>query len=333
MSSTSATTSGTKIAQVFSDSRGVPTERAPLGTRLKYALVIRRIEFLPIHMVIGLVPTVLGARAWGELASVNAVVAFLFCVTHMQMADMLNALADRELDATYKSRQPKAVYGLGVRKVVAHFAVTSALYLGASVFLAVRTGHWDLVPIALAGWLMGVAYSLPPLHLKSAGLWQLPTLQFGCVFIPGMFALRAYEHPLEWASVLVVVGLSLTLTGTFVTNHAEDYLEDQQFGIRTYVIALGIRRAMQVQSAMLALGALMVLGAVLLGFGFTWGLALYAVVWLVSQRYIWMVTSGTRDSFDTALATVRKHALSLPYHGVALGFTNVALALFVLGGR
>ncbi|MET9830120.1 UbiA family prenyltransferase [Streptomyces sp. NPDC006385] len=333
MPSTSATTSGMTIAQVFSDSRGVPTERAPLGTRLKYALVIRRIEFLPIHMVIGLVPTVLGARSWSELASVNAIVAFLFCVTHMQMADMLNALADRELDATYKSRQPKAVYGLGVRKVVAHFAVTSALYFGASVFLAVRTGHWDLVPIALAGWLMGVQYSLPPLHLKSAGLWQLPTLQFGCVFIPGMFALRAYEHPLEWASVVVVVGLSLTLTGTFVTNHAEDYLEDQQFGIRTYVIALGIRRAMQVQSLMLALGALLVLGAVLLGFGFTWGLALYAVVWLVSQRFIWMVTSGTRDSFDTALATVRKHALSLPYHGVALGFTNVALALFVLGGR
>ncbi|MET8844011.1 UbiA family prenyltransferase [Streptomyces rubiginosohelvolus] len=333
MSSTSTTTLGSRLTEVFTDSRGVPVERAHLGTRLKYALVIRRIEFLPIHMVIGLVPTVLGARAWDELASVNAVVAFLFCVTHMQLADMLNALADRQLDATYKARQPAAVYGLGVPKVIVHIAVTTALYLGASVFIAVRTGHWDLVAIALAGWLMGLAYSLPPLHLKSAGIWQLPTLQFGCVFIPGMFALRSFDHGLEWGSVVVIVGLSLALTGTFVTNHAEDYLEDQQFGIRTYVLALGIRRAMLVQSTMLALGALLVLGAVWFEFGFTWGLVLYAAVWVITQRFMWTVTRGTRGSFEDALAAVRKNALSLPYHGVAMGFTNVALALFVLGGR
>ncbi|WP_328870933.1 UbiA family prenyltransferase [Streptomyces sp. NBC_00287] len=333
MSSTSATTLGARLTEVFTDSRGVPPEPAPLGTRLKYALVIRRIEFLPIHIVIGLVPTVLGAHTWGEFASVNAIVAFLFCVTHMEMADMLNALADRELDATYKSRQPRAIYGLGVRKVIAHIAVTTFLYFAASVFLAARTGHWDLIAIAFAGWLIGVQYSLPPLHLKSAGLWQLPTLQFGCVFIPGLFALRSFEHGLEWGSVLIVIGLSLTLTGTFVTNHAEDYLEDQQFGIRTYVLALGINKAMRVQSTMLALGALLVLGGAWLEFGFTWGLILYLVVWLVSQRFMWMITRGTSGSFDSALDTVRKHALSLPYHGVVLGFTNVALALFVLGER
>jgi 1,4-dihydroxy-2-naphthoate octaprenyltransferase len=328
-----ATTLRGKLTAILTDPDGRPRQRAPLATRLKYALAIRRVEFLPVHTMIGLVPAAMAAQSWSEFLSLSALVAVLFAITHMELADMINALADREVDAAHKSPLPEAIYGLGVSRVLAHIAVTTVAYFGMAVFLAARSEHWDLVLIAFAAWLMGVAYSFPPLHLKSAGIWQLPTLQILCVFLPGLVVLRSFEHDLEWASVGVVAGLSLTLTAMFVTNHAEDYWEDEQFGIRTYVIALGLTRAIDVQSAMLFLGALLTVGSVWLEYGFTWGLIPYILVWLASQRFMFVLSREVRAPMDAAIAAVRRKAITGPYHGVVLGLMTVVLAFFVLSGR
>lgn len=328
-----ATTIRQKYSAILTDADGGPRVRAPFLTRLKYALVVRRIEFLPVHFTIGMVPTVMGAHSWKELVALNAILGVLYGITHMELADMMNALADRELDATYKARQPQAIHGLGVRRVVVHIVVTTLFYLAIPVFFAVRTGHWDVLVLGLAAWFMGIQYSFPPLHLKSAGAWQLPSLQIGCVVLPGLVILRGYDRPLEWGAVAVVAGLALIQTAMFVTNHAEDYHEDKQFGIRTYVLAFGLRRAMVVQTTMLTLGGLVTLGGVWLAYGFTWGLIPYAIVWLACVRFMLVVVGEMRAPLDEAITAVRKKALTGPYHGVVLSFMTVLLAFFILAGR
>ncbi|MFF8385965.1 UbiA family prenyltransferase [Streptomyces kanasensis] len=335
MSSTgTATTLGAKFAAILTDPRGVPGERAPLAARLKYALVIRRYEFLPVYVPLVLTPALLGARSWGEFASLDAVLALVYVISGLQVANMTNALADREQDRQLKSRQSDAVYGLGVPRVVTHIAVSTAVCGALALYLTVRAQQWEMLLPALAAGLIGFQYSLPPLHLKSAGLWQLLALQNGCVFLPGLFVLWSFGHPLEWGSVVAVLGFALALTSLFVTSHGEDYLVDGRFGIRTYVRALGLVRAFRVQLAMLVAGGVLILVSVPATFGFTWGLLPFLAAWLVSIRFLDAVVRDVRRApLHEAVADLHGKSLLGPYHSSLLSWATVVLAASVLIGR
>lgn len=326
-------TLGAKLSAVLTDPRDATRERLPLKTRMNHIFVIRRFEFMPVIFTVAFAPAVLGAHSWGEFFSLNMIVGVLFAISGMQVGNMTNALADREQDALFKSRQSEAVFGLGVSRVVGHIAVSTLVCCALAVFLAVRTGHWDLLPVAAVAGILGFQYSIPPLQLKSAGPWQLPTLQLDIVFLPGLFVLRSYDHAVEWGTVVTVAGLSLSLVALFVTSHAEDYQEDEEFGIRTYTVAWGLVKTMYVQSTMLFVGALMVLVSVYATFGFNWGFVPYAVAWLLSQRFLFTVVRDVRGPFDAAIEALHKKSLVGPYHAALMGWATVLLAVFVLIGR
>ena len=159
-------------------------------------------------------------------------------------------------------------------------------------------------------------------------------LQLDLVFLPGLFILRSYGHDLEWGTVVTVAGFAMVLVSLFVTSHAEDYLEDGQFGLRTYPRALGLTNAMYVQSTMLFVGSLLVIGSVFATFGVNWAFILYVVAWLESQRFLFTVVRDVRGApLDSAIAALHKKSLIGPYHAALMGWTTVVLAVFVLIGR
>jgi 4-hydroxybenzoate polyprenyltransferase len=334
MSNTGAPALGAKLAAIVTDPNGTPGERPTLATRLRYTLVIRRFEFMPVILTVAFAPAILGAHSWGDFLSLNPLLGVFFAIAGMQIGNMTNALADRHQDELYKSRQSEAIYGLGVSRVVVHIAVSTLINCAIATFLAVRTGHWDLLLIAVAAGILGFQYSIPPLQLKSAGAWQLPTLQLSLVFLPGLFVLRSYDQELEWGNVATVAGYSLALVSLFVTSHAEDYLEDQQFGVRTYTLAWGLANTMYIQSTMLFVGSILMIGSIWATFGFTWALILLIVAWLESQRFLLTVVRDVRGAtLDAAIAALHKKALIGPYHAALIGWVTVVLAIFVLIGR
>jgi 1,4-dihydroxy-2-naphthoate octaprenyltransferase len=324
-----------RLSSVLTDTRGVPRERASFLTQLKYTAVIRRFEFLPVILTVAFMPAVLGANSWDELGSLNAVLAVLWAVLGMQIGNMTNALADRELDAAGgKSRMPDAIYGLGVSRVVAQIAISTLVQCAIAGFLAVRTEHWGLLLIGVVAGLIGFQYSLPPLHLKSAGIWQLPSLQLDLVFLPGLFVLYAYDHPLDWDRVATVAGFALVLVSLFVTSHAEDYIEDRQLGFHTYTVAMGLTRTMYVQSSMLFVGSVVLIGSVVTEFGFTWWLLLYVAAWAVSQRFLFTVIQDVRGvRLEDALEKLHRKSLIGPYHAAVMGWATLVLAVALLSGR
>ncbi|MFD5424716.1 UbiA family prenyltransferase [Streptomyces sp. NPDC127084] len=327
--STADASTRARLTRILTDTSEDDPVRPPLGTRLKYYFFIRRPEFLPGHILIGLTPAMLGATSWDELLSVNAAMAVLFAIVNMQLADQINALADRWEDAANKSRLATAVFGLGVKRVVGDIILTSLVYVGLAVFLAIRTGHWDLLLIVTAGWIVGAQYSLPPWHLKSAGVGQLFGL-YMWVWIPQLFVLRAFENDLQWTNVVATAALTVVLVALFTTNQVEDYFDDEEFGVRTYVRALGIKKTLAVQSVLMCVGSLTIVGSVYLNSGFNWLMILFIAAWLACQVYMFSLSKAANAPIESVVTSVKKKSLVGPYLSMLMSSVTMLVGIGVL---
>jgi 1,4-dihydroxy-2-naphthoate octaprenyltransferase len=234
------------------------------------------------------------------------------------------------MDATYKTGLSEAVYGLGVPNVVRQIVLTSAVCAVLEVFLTFRTHHVDLLVIGLLWAVLGIGYSLPPLHLNGRGIWQLPTLLAVYFILPGLFMLRAFDGPTALAAVVALCGYSLTNIGVIVISHAEDLPEDELYSIRTYVRALGLTKALFLGAAMLVLGAVLVVGSVYSMVGLSSGFLLYLVAWAPGVRFSWQTALAVRGTLvELAVDTLRARSKRAPLYTCLIGWATVALAAIV----
>lgn len=217
------------------------------------SLRIRRPEFLVAEIPLALVPALMLAPAGGlwtwQWAEVLALLVLLF-----HFGDMVNCLADRELDLPYKTRTAEAVFGLGVPAVRAQIGVTVAAAVALAADLALRSGPAWVLPGTLVGLLLGAAYSVAPVRLKARGLLQLPTL-WALIFVGPMVLAAApfVDVPPPWF-VLFVAAYGVMQQGTVLVNTAEDLREDTAAGLRTSAVALGPRGSHAVALLAIALG-------------------------------------------------------------------------------
>src|SRR6266481_3997623 len=91
---------------------------------LIYMLRIRRIEFRVAEIPILAIPALLLIRDISIVKTFvfwEGILVFFFLFA---FGDMINCLADRDLDAVYKPHLSEAIYGLGVRNVRWQIALT-----------------------------------------------------------------------------------------------------------------------------------------------------------------------------------------------------------------
>ena len=136
-------------------------------------LAIRRIEFLIAEIPIFVIPIVVASRGAESVDRIAIGLGVLVFFLLFNFGDMTNCLADRDLDAIYKPRLSRAVFELGPRFVTMQIIVTALAALAVTFVLALRTGHWLLMPLVAIGLLLGAAYSLEPVRLKGRGVLQL----------------------------------------------------------------------------------------------------------------------------------------------------------------
>ena len=197
------------------------------------SLVIRRPEFMVAELPILLVPALLLTSSVRELATPAFAVTSLLFFLLFHFGDMTNCLADRELNAVYKTRLSEAVLGLGVGNVKRQIAATTAGALALAAVLGWLTGRWDVVPLVVVGLLLGGAYSFEPVRLKGRGLLQVLAL-WAVIFVgPMLLVMRALGAP--WSvPILVLAGCYGAMQqGTILVNTAEDLPEDEESGVRT----------------------------------------------------------------------------------------------------
>lgn len=223
---------------------------------LIYSLRLRRIEYRIAEVPIFLIPmflTIPDASAFRSAPFWEGLFIFFFLFT---VGDLLNCLADRDLDAIYKPHLSEAVAGLGVRGVVWQAGLSALAAVALAAHLAWLLDRWLLLPAVLVGLFAGYAYSIEPFRLKGRGLWQPGFFWLGLFTGPMIFVALLFDPWPSWAVWAVAITYGMMQTGVVLVNTAEDFPEDRAMGVRTVIVTLGLGRGIALAGVMTVLGCL-----------------------------------------------------------------------------
>lgn len=310
---------------------------------LVYMLRIRRVEFRIAEIPILAIPLLILLRDTAPLKSFYLWEGIFIFFLLFAFGDMINCLADRDLDAVYKPHLSEAVYGLGVRFVTFQVIATAILALILSFHLSWALNRWLLCVLVAIGLLLGAAYSVKPVQLKARGLAQLICLWL-IIFVGPMLFVGLLVDAVPSVSVLVFAAAYGTLQmGIILVNTAEDYPEDLSANITTSIVALGLHRGIGLAFWLVVIGAVGVLSS---------------LIWMLWQRgseFIWILTTlpavaaciyviasvgGLRSmisgaSLDDSIRTVKHAAKRVPLWVtiVAWSLLGASYALFYVGRK
>ncbi len=299
---------------------------------------IRRIEFFPSEIPIVSIPFLLTMSHYSEFNNLYVLEGILLFFLSFNFGDMINCLADRDLDATYKSRLSKAVYAIGPRFVAWQIIITAILTLIIAFHLSWVLDQWWILGLQIIGLFFAAQYSIPPLHLKSGGIWQVPCLMSILFFIPMSYLALIITPALSSSLVIFLLGYSAMQTGLVLLNSAEDYTEDLEMNLNTSIIALGIPKSMLLANIVFFVGTGTVAGTLAVWFYQNdltlWryiSLAVFSTAWLLIQYHFWQVYKATINANleDTMLA-VRKKAKFVPLWLTFMGWACLVCALMLL---
>jgi 4-hydroxybenzoate polyprenyltransferase len=310
---------------------------------LLYMLRIRRIEFRIAEIPILAIPVLLLINDTAPLKAYTFWEGVLVFFLLFAFGDMINCLADRDLDAVYKPHLSEAVYGLGVPFVTFQVIATAALALVLSAHLSWRTNRWLLFALVAIGLALGAAYSVKPVQLKGRGLAQLVCLWL-IIFVGPMIFVGLLVNTQPSLAVLLFSAAYGTLQmGIILINTAEDYPEDLEAGIETTIVALGLQRGIALALWLTISGAIGVLVTLCILFyqqprslPSIIALLVVAAAFAYVTRDVWKLRRAmTGSSLADNIQTVKRTAKRVPYWVTVVAWSSLgaAFVLFYLKRR
>jgi 1,4-dihydroxy-2-naphthoate polyprenyltransferase len=206
-------------------------------------LVATRAAVLPMTLLAGVVAGLLAVRAEGfswplYLLALAGLLAAHAC------NNVMNDLSDVDvgLDTTDYARSLYAPHpllaGIVTRKQLGLAVIgLNAFDLVVMVALAVARG-WPVIAFAVAGLVLSIAYTAPPLRLKGKGLGE-PTvlLVWGPLMVAGTYFSAVGELP--WQVWVASVPYGLLCTSVLLGKHIDKIPYDEVSGTRTLPVILG----------------------------------------------------------------------------------------------
>jgi 4-hydroxybenzoate polyprenyltransferase len=226
---------------------------------LRDLLIIRRVEFRIAEIPIVAIPALLMNKDLAPLKTQTFWEGVLIFFFLFAFGDMINCLADRDLDAKYKPHLSRAVYNLGVPFVTFQIVLWAVLALALAAHVSWMLHRWQLFALTAVGLALGAAYSVEPFRLKGRGLAQLACLWL-IIFVGPMLMIATLFG--TWptpALVAFAMAYGAVQMGIILVNTAEDYPEDREAGVRTVIVSLGLPRGIGLASALATTGAAVML--------------------------------------------------------------------------
>jgi len=219
-------------------------------------LVVTRAGVLPMTLTSGALAGLLAARRPGFAAGWY-VLAFVGIVLAHVSNNVLNDLFDTEtgLDT---GDYPRALYaphpilsGMISRAGLIRAAVAVNLADVAILIVLVLARGPLVLAFGLAGVLLNVAYTAPPLRLKKRGLGELDVLLvWGPLMIAGTYYSAVGRLP--WQVWPAAVPYGLLCTAVLMAKHIDKLPWDERAGVRTLPVILGERDARRLTVALMA---------------------------------------------------------------------------------
>jgi 4-hydroxybenzoate polyprenyltransferase len=318
----------------MSVSRKVEVSPMRAARFLLYMLRIRRVEFRVAEIPILAVPVLLLIKDSAPLKTFAFWEGIFIFFLLFAFGDMVNCLADRDLDAVYKPRLSEAVYGLGVRFVTFQVLATAALALALSAHLSWLKGRPALFLLVAAGLALGAAYSVPPVRLKGRGFAQLVCLWLIIFVGPMLFvALLVAEYPPPALLALAAAYGALQM-GVILINTAEDYPEDLAAGVRTTIVATGLRAGVTLALWLAAVGSVGLLATLFALFrqrraGLPWMASLLpaACACVYASGSIWSLKREIAEAdLGAQIQTVKRVAKKVPLWVTVVAWSTLGAA-------
>ena len=189
---------------------------------LGYMLRIRRVEFRIAEIPILVIPIFLVLSDLRPLKTFSFWEGIFIFFLLFAFGDMINCLADRDLDAVYKPHLSEAVYGLGVRFVTFQVIATAIIALGLAAHLSWQLQRWSLLAMVALGLLLGAAYSVQPLHFKGRRLSQVVLPLAHHLLVQCFVSMLVSTIPPP-AVLIFAAAYGALQMGVILVNTAEDY--------------------------------------------------------------------------------------------------------------
>jgi 1,4-dihydroxy-2-naphthoate octaprenyltransferase len=210
-------------------------------------LVITRAGVLPMTLTAGAIAGLLAVRhhrfaaGWYALAFIGIVLAHI-------SNNLVNDLFDTDtgLDTT---DYPRALYaphpilsGMISRGALIRAAAAVNLADVAILVVLIAARGWVVLAFGLAGVVLNIAYTAPPLRLKKRGLGELDVmLVWGPLMIAGTYYAAIGTVP--WQVWPASVPYGLLCTAVLMGKHIDKLPWDAAAGVRTLPVILGEARA------------------------------------------------------------------------------------------
>jgi len=229
--------------------------------KVKALATVSRSEFLLPNL-----GSLIMGLAWGASPPLNlfsgvVLVALSFFIINLSSAigAQVNTLSDYELDMRdkRKSQLVQALNSLGqkrVRAVLMGEFVLTLLLVSIFMFIQVK-------PILLLLWIvgisLGIAYSAPPLRLKSRS-WMAPvSLILVLAIFPVLFAYYAFTFEINTFFLISLIGLALTVYAVIIPTEIRDYFGDKAMNIETMTVRFGLAKASLLGTILLSAGGML----------------------------------------------------------------------------
>ena len=223
------------------------TAKAPPGRDVRTLdtvttwLVVTRAAGLPMTVFAGLVAGLLAVRSDGFSGPLYLLALLGITLAHLTN-NLINDLSDTDSyrPAPYR---PHSIRSQLVRRRQLGLAVIwlNLADLVIMVVLATERG-WPVVAFAVAGLVLSVAYTSPPLRLKKRGLGELDVfLSWGPLMIAGTYFSAVGALP--WQVWVASVPYGLLCTTVLMGKHIDMIAYDAPTGTRTLPVVLGEARS------------------------------------------------------------------------------------------
>ena len=223
--------------------------------------------------------------------------------------DTLSGADEANVNPTQFSGGSRVIlYGLlRLRSMALMSAAFYAVGIGIGVFLAATRG-WELLWIGIAGALISVFYTAPPLRLVHRGLGEIAVfLGFGPIMTLGAYFVLAQEYALEPLLASIPVGILIALI--LYVNEVPDRPGDAAAGKRTLPVRLSRETVIRGYELAVALTF-----ALILVFAVTGLTARPTIIALAALPLAFPVRRALLDSYDEPYALMPAMGRNIQLH-------------------
>jgi 1,4-dihydroxy-2-naphthoate octaprenyltransferase len=218
-------------------------------------LVITRAGVLPMTLTAALIAGLLAVRARGFAAGWYALSFTGLLLMHVSN-NLVNDLFDSSTGLDTEE-YPRALYaphpilsGMITRAGLVRAAVAVNLAGVVILIVLVAARGWVVLAFGIAGLVLNIAYTAPPLRLKKRGLGELDVmLVWGPLMIAGTYYTALGHVP--WQVWPASVPYGLLCTAVLMGKHIDKIPWDEKEGVRTLPVILGEPIARQVTIALM----------------------------------------------------------------------------------